>query len=80
MPQIFESPDGGKTVYTREMGSRVRKLHSVSPSAVEEIKETQERLEWNEIRHLAKDNPALQKAVDHVKLLYQIIKNGNSKT
>lgn len=77
--QIFESPDGGKTVYVREMGSKVRKLHYVSPSAVEEIKETAERLEWNEIRHAAKDNLALQKAVDHVKLLYQIIKNSNSK-
>lgn len=76
--QIFESPDGGKTVYVREMGSKVRKLHYVSPSAVEEIKETEERLEWNEIRHAAKDNPALQKAVDHVKLLYQIIKNSNN--
>lgn len=78
--QVFESPDGGKTVYVREIGGRERKLHYVSPSAVEEIKETEERLEWNEIRHAAKDNPALQKAVDHVKLLYQIIKNGNSKT
>ena len=78
--KIFESPDGGKTVFVRELGGREKKLHYVSPSATEEIKETQERLEWNEIRHLAKDNPALQKAVDHVKLLYQIIKNGNSKT
>jgi hypothetical protein len=80
MPRIYESPDGGKTVYVREMGSKEKKLHYVSPSAKEDIKDSLERMEWNEIRHVAKDNPALQKAVDHVKLLYQIIKNGNSET
>lgn len=80
MPQIFESPDGGQTVYVREMGGKERKLHSVSPSLKAEMKETLLTQEWLDIRHAAKDNPALQKSVEHAKMLYRLIKNGNSKT
>ncbi len=80
MPQIFESPDGGQTVYVRELGSKEKKLHYVSPSAKAEMKETLLTQEWLDIRHLAKDNPALQKSVDHLIMMYRLIKNGNSKT
>lgn len=78
--QIFESPDGGKTVYVREMGGKERKLHYVSPAATAEMKETLLTQEWLEIRHAAKDNAALQKAVDHLILLYRLAQNGNSET
>lgn len=78
--QIFESPDGGKTVYVREMGGQARKLHYVSPAATAEMKETLLTQEWLEIRHAAKENPALQKAVDHLILLYRLAQNGNSET
>lgn len=80
MPQIYESPDGGQTVYVREMGSKVKKLHYVSPAAKAEMKETLLTQEWLDIRHLAKENPALQKSVDHLILMYRLIKNGNSET
>jgi hypothetical protein len=80
MPQIFESPDGGQTVYVREMGSREKKLHSISPSLKAEMKETLLTQEWLDIRHIAKDNPALQKSVDHIIMMYRLIKNGNSET
>ena len=29
---IYESPDGGKTVYARKQGETVRHLHSVDPA------------------------------------------------
>lgn len=80
MPQIYESPDGGQTVYVREMSSRQRKLHSVSPSLKADMKETLLTQEWLEIRHAAKENPALQKSVDQLIIMYNLIKNGNSKT
>lgn len=80
MPQIFESPDGGQTVYVREMGSKNKKLHYVSPAAKAEMKETLLTQEWLDIRHAAKDNTALQKSVDHLIMLYRLIKNGNSET
>ena len=31
---IYESPDGGETIYVRESGSSQRQLHSQSPRAV----------------------------------------------
>lgn len=80
MPQIFESPDGGQTVYVREMGSKEKKLHSISPALKTEMKETLLTQEWLDIRHTAKDNPALQKSVDHIIMMYRLIKDGNSKT
>ena len=80
MPQIYESPDGGQTVYVREMGSKNKKLHYVSPAKTAEMKETLLTQEWLDIRHTAKDNPALQKSVDHLIIMYRLIKDGNSKT
>ena len=80
MPRIYESPDGGQTVYVRELGGREKKLHYVSPVAKAEMKETLLTQEWLEIRHAAKENPALQKSVDHLIMMYRLTKNGNSKT
>lgn len=74
MTQIFESPDGGKTVYVREMGGKDRKIHSVSPAAKEEMKEILLVQEWLQIRHAAKDNPALKKAVENALLIYRLTK------
>lgn len=80
MPQIFESPDGGKTVYVREMGSSIKKLHYASPEDTADMREILLRQEWLDIRHAAKENPALQKSVDHIIMLYRITKDGNTQT
>jgi hypothetical protein len=81
MPQIYESPDDGKTVYVREVGSKVKKLHYVSPVEKEEMKDVLLRQEWSDIRHAAKENPTLQKSVDQLIMLYRLMKNnGDSKT
>jgi hypothetical protein len=73
--KIYESPDGGQTVYTREMGGKEKKLHYVSPSAKTEMKETLLTQEWLDIRHAAKNHPSLQKSVDHLIMMYRLIKN-----
>ena len=82
---IFESPDGGETVYVREEGSTKRDLYSESKkkrSLHEEIKESQL---WGNIHRAAKTNPALQEALDRVKVTYYLTKDyeeryGNRKT
>lgn len=71
---VYESPDGGRTVYAREIGSSERKLHYISPDLVEEMREKKVQQDWIEIRHAAKTNPALQKAIDHVIMLYHLSK------
>lgn len=71
---IYESPDGGETVYVREFGGEQKQLHSQSPRAVslhEQIKEDQL---WGQIRRAAKTNPTLQRALDEAILIYTLSK------
>ena len=70
---IYESPDGGKTVYSRKSGSSARTL----------IKEdtTQNYItkwyEWKEILKLAETEPSLANAINKAEMLYVILKKEN---
>ena len=78
---IFESPDGGETIYERVVGSVNRVLVSQSPKARSLHEEIKENQLWGNIHRAAKTNPALQEALDRVKVTYYLSKeNGNSKT
>ena len=82
---IFESPDKGETVYVREEGSTERNLHSVSEVRRSLHKEIKEYQLWGNIHRAAKTNPALQEALDRVKVTYYLTKEyeeryGNRKT
>jgi hypothetical protein len=72
MAKIFESPDKGETVYVRDVGSSERVIHSESEkrkSLHDDIKESQL---WGNIHRAAKTNPALQEALDRVKVTYYL--------
>jgi len=71
---IYESPDGGETIYVRESGSSQRQLHSQSPRAVSLQEQLMEDKLWGEIRRAAKTNPALKHALDEVVLIYTLSK------
>jgi len=79
MAQIFESPDGGKTIYQRESPYTInRTLVIEDTSKIEQIRE--DKL-WGNIRRAAITNTALQAAMERVKVIYYLSKdNGNSKT
>ena len=79
-PYVFESPDGGETVYIRRQGETERKLYYVSDKALEKANELKETQLWYEIRQAAKEDATLQKAIEHVKILYYIKKNNGSET
>jgi len=72
---IYESPDGGETVYVRESGSAMRQLYSES----DKVKSIQEQLQedkmWGEIRREAKTNPALHEILEQAKIIYYLSKN-----
>lgn len=72
---IYESPDGGETVYVREHGSTQRQLHSESARAIDIREQVQEDQLWGQIRLAAKTNPALQNAIEQVKLIYHLSKS-----
>ena len=72
---IYESPDGGETVYVREHGSAQRQLHSQSPRAINIHEQLKEDQLWGQIRRAAKTNAALQDALERVKVIYQLSKS-----
>jgi len=71
---IYESPDGGETIYVRESGSTQRQLHSQSPRAVDLHAQLKEDQLWGQIRRAAKTNPTLQRALDEAVLIYTLSK------
>lgn len=71
---IYESPDGGETVYVREFGSETKKLHSESPRAIDLHEQIKEDKLWGDIRRAAKTNPALKQALDEAILIYTLSK------
>jgi hypothetical protein len=69
---IFESPDGGRTVYARCPGTTVRKLHSQDPSLQRELVELEAQKRWVNIFQARQDNPELNHLCEQVELLYEL--------
>jgi hypothetical protein len=67
---IFESPDGGKTVYSRKSGSSDRTLIKEDP----EKKFLSKWHEWREILTLAETEPSLANAINKAEMLYVLLK------
>lgn len=67
---IYESPDGGKTVYSRKSGSSDRTLIKEDTSQHYMAK----WYEWKEILKLAETEPSLANAISKAEMLYVILK------
>ncbi len=68
MGPIYESPDGGHTVYVRDTGTNSRTLIHEDDYA----KKVKAKIEWNHIFEVADSNSALKKAVDNVIMIYRL--------
>jgi hypothetical protein len=71
---IYESPDGGKTVYARKPGETVRHLHSVDPVWQ---KEQELQIRWVNLKEavfMADSDPTLNDAISKVEMLYALKK------
>jgi hypothetical protein len=77
---IYESPDGGKTVYERESGSSERKLimdnRTVDGRPLHE--HIMENKLWGEIHRAAKTNTTLADILEQAKMVYALIKKENN--
>lgn len=69
---IYESPDGGKTVYSRTNGSSMRQLHSVSSDLETEMDRVQREATWMAILKMSERSPVLQEAIDHAIVIYEL--------
>jgi hypothetical protein len=72
MAMIFESPDGGETVYVREYGETTRVLYSESNKKKSLHSQLMESKLWGDIHRAAEHIPALQDALERVKVIYYL--------
>ncbi len=74
---VYERADG--IIYAREMGADPRERFVVGYESGKEYdpvrNSVQENQLWHEIRSAAKTNPALQEALDRVKVIYELSKH-----
>ena len=71
---IYESPDGGETVYARESGKTEKVMVGQTFKARTVREMVLEAELWENIRKAAKTNPALQDALDRAIVIYQLSK------
>lgn len=75
---IYESPDGGKTVYARQSGSTDRWIHNTDGETQQMLDRLADERMWEKIREAAQTNTALADLLEQVKMTYQLTKNENS--
>lgn len=77
---IYESPDGGNTIYEREYGSRDRKLIANNIDPYQSAKSRLSYADWVYANVLAEHHSALQEARDKFILLYNLVReHGQTK-
>jgi hypothetical protein len=68
MPLIYESPDGGQTIYQRELGRQRRR--QISGSATQAL--AGRRLLWAEILLAAQTDAELQHMIQQVEIYHAL--------
>jgi hypothetical protein len=68
---IYETPDGGRTVYRRHPNSTDREIIREDP----ERKYIEQWNNWRDILRASRDNVTLRDAVEKAELIYTLIKN-----
>ena len=69
---VFESPDGGRTVYARKPGTTKRELHYQDPKLQQELKELESQKRWVDIFQARQDNIELDHLCEQVEILYEL--------
>lgn len=71
---IYESPDGGRTVYARRPGSTHRELHLRDPELDKELAEMKQQEKWQQILATRTTNPEINDLLEKVEILYELSK------
>jgi hypothetical protein len=69
---VFESPDGGHTVYRRYVGKQDRELVSVDRETQDQLNRLKEDKLWGDIRRASLNDPALKEMLDQVRVYYEL--------
>ena len=76
---IYESPDGGKTVYRRQVGNPVRELHYQDPAVRAERELQEDNQLWHNIRVAALYNDSLAEMLEQIKVYYYLSNESTNK-
>lgn len=71
---IYESPDGGRTVYARRPGSNHRELHLKDPAIDRELAELKNQEKWQQILAARATNPEINHLLEQAEILYELSK------
>ena len=69
---IYESPDGGKTIYSRKSGSSTRTLHSIDPMYKKEQELTEKWVMLKEAVFM--EDPAIDDLISKIEMLMELKK------
>lgn len=69
---IFETPDGGRTVYARSPGATERHLHSRDPDLDRELADQERQRRWNEILRQRHADPELDRLCEQVEIYFEL--------
>ena len=69
---IFESPDGGKTIYARKLGQDHTQRVCIQEDP--EKKDRDRWLEWRDILTASKDNQGLADLIEKAETFYRLLK------
>lgn len=67
---IYESPDGGKTIYSRKMGETQRTLHSIDPLYKKEQELTTRWANLKEAVFL--EDPSINDLISQIEMLMEL--------
>lgn len=77
--KIYESPDGGRTVYERQIGSLDRVLVGenlpLRHDVMEQLKYDIRYSDYLDIMRAAETNPTLRESLDNLLITYNLIKH-----
>jgi len=71
---VYESPDGGETVYRRRIGvsGEHREIHSISPRQKDLYQGLQRSKLWGNIHRESENDPVLKDLLDRVEIYYRM--------
>jgi len=69
---IFESPDGGRTVYARNPGNKERILHRQDPNIQRELAELEQQKRWVDIFQARRTDAELDHLCEQVEIFYEL--------
>jgi len=69
---IYETPDGGQTVYARNPGSKDKWLHHRDPALIKEEIELEKQKKWVEIFAKRNKNEELNRLCEQVEIFYEL--------